>query len=70
MFLFADRSPARACCVGVGSGVRREALGAHPLLGPGTPLQAPATPQPLPHGALRAPLPSHATPPQLPHPAT
>jgi hypothetical protein len=28
--------------VGVGSGVRREALGAHPLLGP-------ATPRPLPH---------------------
>jgi hypothetical protein len=43
----ADRPPARAC-----RGVRREALGAHPLLGPGAPLPAPAMPQPLPLGAL------------------
>jgi hypothetical protein len=51
------------------SGVRREALGADPVLGPGSPLPAPAPAQPLPHGALRAPLPARAAPPQLPRPA-
>jgi hypothetical protein len=50
------------------TGVRREALRADPVLGPGPPLPAPAPAQPLPHGALRAPLPTGAAPPQLPHP--